>query len=799
MGEVYRAHDPRLGRDVALKILPAALSADPDSLERFTREARAVAALNHPNIVTLHSTEESGGVRFMTMELIEGRTLDRMIPSTGVSLAQFFDVSMGIAEALSAAHQKNITHRDLKPLNVMLTNSGHVKVLDFGLAQSRSKEANVEVEAAREQLTQAGMVVGTAPYMSPEQVEARPLDGRSDIFSFGIVMYQMLTGARPFRGESSPALMASILRDQPEAIRNIRSDVPEGVIRLIERCLKKSPVDRIQSAREILIELKELRRASESGETATRAREESVEPTSLMEASGAAQHSSRRLMMVAAAIVIAVSVGWWSLHGRTSAAVGDRASPSDRKQDTSIAVLPFVDLSAEQGGAYLGAGVAETISTALSRLPGLSITVRSQASSPHDQAVGLREIGRQLGVANILTGSIQRAGGQLRIAARLVRADTEAILWSNVFDRPASDIFAVQDEVARNVAQALQITLNTTAVPATPTGGTRNTEAYDSYLLGRYHWNRRTTDGMIQATAAFKKAIDLDPNYAQAWSGLADAYSLSIPTEYNVPGLDPAEALRRAEEAARKATALAPDLGEAHVSLGMALSNSGRSGMESFERAVALSPSYASAHQFYAYELGPVGRWDEATREMELAHRLDPLSHVITLSLAATYDGADRFAEASSLYAQGLAQSPEAWYGWVLRFAHDLALRKLEDAAVSLRTGLNGIAFTVVTRDERARMIRLADDWANAATREKATENIIHTGEPLQALALARWQRGDKAAIETLEAIVRDDRRKGVSSALTVYGILGPKLRLDPRVQAVARQLGFPPLQISAR
>ncbi|MEO8360603.1 MAG: protein kinase [Vicinamibacteria bacterium] len=799
MGEVYRAHDPRLGRDVALKILPAALSADPDSLARFTREARAVAALNHPNIVTLHSTEESDGVRFMTMELIEGRTLERLIPSTGVSRAQFFDVSMGIAEALSAAHQKNITHRDLKPLNVMLTNSGHVKVLDFGLAQSRSQEANAGVEATRELLTQAGMVVGTAPYMSPEQVEARPLDGRSDIFSLGIVMYQMLTGARPFRGESSQGLMASILRDQPKAIRDFRSDVSEGVIRLIDRCLKKSPVDRIQSAQEVLFELKALRRASESGETATRARDESVEPTALLTASATAPRSSRRLLVAGAAIVIAASVGWWALHDRTTESAAGRPSSSDRKQDTSIAVLPFADLSADQGGAYLGAGVAETISTALSKLPGLSITVRSQASSPHDQAAGLREIGKQLGVANILTGSIQRAGGQLRIAARLVRADTEGILWSNVFDRPAADIFAVQDEVARNVAQALELTLNTASTTAAPTGGTKNTEAYDAYLLGRYHWNRRTTDGMIQATAAFKKAIDLDPNYAQAWSGLADAYSLSIPTEYNVPSLDPAEALRRAEEAARKATALAPGLGEAQVSLGMALSNSGRSGMESFERAVALSPSYASAHQFYAYELGPVGRWDEATREMELAHRLDPLSHVITLSLAATYDGADRFAEASPLYAQGLAQSPEAWYAWVMRFAHDLALSKMDDAAVSLRTGLNGIAFTIVTKDERARMIRLADEWAIPATREKATENIIRTGEPLQALALARWQRGDKATIETLEAIVRDDRRKGVSSALVVYGILGPKLRLDPRVQAVARQLGFPPLQTSAR
>ncbi len=798
MGEVYRAHDPRLGRDVALKILPIALSADPESLERFTREARAVAALNHPHIVTLHSTEEADGVRFMTMELIEGQTLDRMIPPNGVSLTRFFEVSMGVADALSAAHHKGITHRDLKPLNVMMTTTGHVKVLDFGLARSVGLQSgpgsNPEDESTRERLTQAGMVVGTAPYMSPEQVEGRPLDGRSDIFSLGIVMYQMVTGTRPFRGDTSPALMASILRDHPRPVRDVRADIPDGVIRLIERCLEKNPRNRIQSAQEILVELKALRRAWESGHAEGRSVEASMNSTALLETSSAGRFSGSHLPLFAALLVVAGSLGWWVLRGRTPGAIDDRPLSSNSRQDTSIAVLPFAELSADQANAYLGVGVAETISTALSKVPGLSITVRSQASSPHDSASGLREIGRQLGVANILTGSIQRAGGQLRIAARLVRAESEAILWSNVFDRPASDIFAVQDEVARNVAQALQLTLNTGATAA-PVGGTKSTEAYDAYLLGRYHWNRRTTDGMVRATAAFKKAIDLDPNYAQAWSGLADAYSLSIPTEYDVPGLDPKEALRLAEEAARKAIALAPDLGEAHVSLGMALSNSGRSGMAAFERAVALSPSYATGHQFYGYELSSAGRWEESGREMEMAHRLDPLSHVITLSLAVGYDAMDRFAEATPLYAQGLAQSPEAWYGWVMKFAHDLALRRVDDAAVSLRNGLKGFGFTVVTPEERSKMIRLADLWATPATREKATDDIIRTGEPFQALALARWQRGDDAVIETLEAMVRDNRGKDRFQSSSFYAILGPRLRADPRLPALARQLGLPPPQ----
>jgi len=813
MGEVYRAHDPRLGRDVALKILPEALSADPESLERFTREARAVAALNHPHIVTLHSTEESDGVRFMTMELIEGQTLDQKIPKEGITLAQFFEVSTGIADALNAAHQKNITHRDLKPLNVMLTNSGHVKVLDFGLARRRDHqnplEATAAIEPNHERLTQAGVVVGTAPYMSPEQVEGRPIDGRSDIFSFGIVMYQMLTGAKPFRGDTAPSLMASILRDQPKPIREVRADIPEGVTRLVDRCLEKRPDDRIQSAQEILVELKGLRRAWESGAAAGRSAGTTMESTGFVGTSTKAPFSTPRRALAAAFLIVAAYVGWSVLRDPGPAAVADRSGARDARPDTSIAVLPFTDLSADQANAYLGAGVAETISTALSKVPGLSITVRSSASAPHDRAAGLREIGRQLGVANLLTGSIQREGGQLRIAARLVRAANEAILWSNVFDRPASDIFAVQDEVARNVAEALQVRLGpASSVPAAalalptpviPASGTRNTAAYDAYLLGRYHWNRRTTDGMVQAMAAFKKAIDLDPNYAQAWSGLADTYSLSGPDEYAVPGVVEADAFRRAEEAARKAIALAPELGEAHAALGEALAKSGRSGIESFKRAIELSPAYASAHQFFSYALSNVHRVDEASREMETAHRLDPLSHVITLSLAGAYQAMDRFEDSTPLLAQGLAQSPEAWYAWTLKFGHDLALRQMEDAGVSLRTSLKGRGFTVTTSEARARMILLADEWAIPAHRDKATDAIIRTGEPIPALALARWLRGDQAAIETLEAIARDNRRKGLSMAMTLYCVLGPKLSVEPRVQAVARQLGFPAIQSAAR
>src|SRR5262245_31731097 len=269
MGTVYRAHDPRLARDIALKILPENVARDAESLARFQREARAVAALNHPHIVTIHSTEDVGGVQFITMELVEGRTLDQLIAVTGVSMAQFFNVSTAIAEALTAAHQKQITHRDLKPGNVMVMESGLVKVLDFGLARGGVDENPADQVTL---LTQAGMVLGTAPYMSPEQVEARPVDPRSDIFSFGIVMYEMATGSRPFKGDTATSLMLSILKDHPISISEIRSDLPDGVAQLVGRCLEKNPRDRVQTTKEILIELKAHRRVWESGGSASKLR-----------------------------------------------------------------------------------------------------------------------------------------------------------------------------------------------------------------------------------------------------------------------------------------------------------------------------------------------------------------------------------------------------------------------------------------------------------------------------------------------------------------------------------------------
>jgi serine/threonine protein kinase/tetratricopeptide (TPR) repeat protein len=810
MGVVYEAEDLELGRRVAVKFLPEATAKNADTLERFKREARAASALNHPHICTIHDVGVHDGQPFLVMERLSGQTLRHAIGERGMAVERVIALGEQIADALDAAHRAGIVHRDLKPANLFVTERGDAKILDFGLAKITSPESSGPVTAdaptvAGDLLTEAGTTLGTVAYMSPEQARGEAVDARSDLFSLGVVLYEMATGRRPFEGESSAEIFAAILRNDPVPPRAIHPALPARLEEIVLKALEKDASLRYQSAADLRGDLRRLKRDASGGELASA--QPSTARDERLSRKGKDSSGLRRGTWIgfAAAVVVAAGIGYLVTRGSGSgdarASAGAIAAPgasvvasASAAPERSIAVLPFADLSPDRTSAYLGDGVAETLSTALSKVAGLQVTAPASASAFRDQAGDVREIGRQLGVAHVLAGSIQRAGDQLRITARVVRTANGAILWSDVFDRRASEIFAVQDEVARAAAAALQVTLPAAPGSTLAPSGTESTAAYDAYLLGRYHWNRRTTDGMVQATAAFKKAIELDPGYAQAWSGLADSYSLSVPREYDVPGIDPEATVELAEQAARKAIALAPELGEAYASLGEALSVSGRSAeaMPATEKAVALNPAYATGHQWFSYELQNANRWEEGIREMEIAHRLDPLSHVITLSLAIGYDGADRFAEAAPLYAQGLAQSPEAYYAWVMRFANALALGQLDQAAVALRSCLNGHGFLVNSRHP-PEMIRLAEEWNDPSLRKRATDAIIRTGEALQAIALARWLRGDSAAVETVEAAARDGRLANVSYRLAIYAVLGPKLRIEPRVEAALRAAGFEP------
>ncbi|MEP7324596.1 MAG: protein kinase, partial [Gemmatimonadota bacterium] len=680
----------------------------------------------HPHILPLYDSgaagkqgSEGGTILYYVMPYVEGESLrDRLTRQKQLPIDEALSITREVADALGYAHSRGVVHRDIKPENILLE-SGHAVVADFGIARAVSA-------AGGERITQTGMSVGTPIYMSPEQAAGDPdLDGRSDLYSLGCVLYEMLGGQPPFTGPTAEAVTRQHLIAEAAPITNLRPTVPPEVAGALARTLAKNPADRFNPVAQFTDALRPGSRTEPAPSIRT-------VPTS-------AGSRSWRWGLVAVVGVIAVLGGlflWRRGGGRPP--VGG----------ASIAVLPFVDLSPDRNSEYLGDGMAETLINALANVPGLRVAARTSAFSFKGKNLDVRDIGHQLGVSAVLEGSVQRSGTHLRVTAQLIKAADGLHLWSENFDRDAGDIFAVQDEVAKAVVNALQLQLVTASDSSSTRDGTKNAAAYDAYLLGRYHWNRRTTDGMINATLAFKNALALDSSYALAWDGLADTYVLSIPSEYDVPGINPDSILTLAEQAARRALALQPQLGESYASLGEILEYRLKwaEALTAFERGVALSPRYPTAHQWYSYHLMVRNRWDEAIREMETAHRLDPLSHVITLSLAFAYDGADRFAEATPLYQQGLAQSPEAYYAWITRVGHELALGRMSEAIAALGKSFWGLAA------DSGGVVRLERGLTDPATRAATIDELAGRDDPTLAIPFFRWLRGDEATLAMLES-----------------------------------------------
>jgi serine/threonine-protein kinase len=631
MGEVYRARDAKLNRDVALKILPEAFARDADRLARFRREAQAVATLNHPHIVTIFSIEEHDDVPFMTMELIEGRTLDQGIPASGLSLARFFDIAVALADALSAAHRKHIIHRDLKPTNVMVTDDGHVKVLDFGLARVVDADAVRLEEEVTYLGTKEGTIIGTMPYMSPEQIEAKPLDHRTDLFSLGVVLYELATGERPFRGDSSPALMSSILKDHPEPAGERRSDLPGGVSRLISQCLEKHRRERIQTANEVLVELKAQRRAWESG----------------------------------------------------AAAIRDIAPPAVERA-ASIAVLAFTDMSAAKDQDWFCDGIAEEILNALTPLRGLRVAARTSAFSFKGKGDDLRTIGEKLNVTTVLEGSVRRAGDRVRITVRLSEVATGFQLWSERYDRELKDIFDVQDEIAKAIAERLRVTLVGGKDDRLVEQATPNIEAYQLYLKGRALVDRRGAN-VPTGLDLLRRAVELDPGYALAWAGVADALTVLA---YSGAARG-AESKPEAMAAARRSIELDPTSAVGHTALACATllyENNRAMAKREFERALELSPSYGMGRCWFAnfYFNWACGDFEHGIAEARRALDSDPLSAYITMTLGVSLFTAGRLDEAIETCRRATQLDPESFVArWALGIALGMAGR-FEEAVSTL-------------------------------------------------------------------------------------------------------------------
>jgi serine/threonine protein kinase/tetratricopeptide (TPR) repeat protein len=637
MGQVYRARDTKLGRDVAIKVLGNATTNDPNALARFTREAHSIAALNHPHIVTIFSTEEADGVPFMTMELVEGCTLDQLIPRRGLPLAQFFEIAIALADALSAAHQKRITHRDLKPANVMVSRDGRVKVLDFGLASSAEPESGVDADETRTRLTMEGTILGTMPYMSPEQIEAKSLDPRTDIFSLGVMLYEMATGARPFGGESSPALMSSILKDHPRPVAEQRPEVPDDVSRLINRCLAKHPRDRVQTATEILVELSAQRRAWESGASADKS------------------------------------------------ASNIAAQPA--KHVASIAVLPFSDMSAAKDQDWFCDGIAEEILNALTPLDGLRVAARTSAFSFKGKSVDLRTIGETLNVTTVLEGSVRRAGDRVRITVQLSDVADGFQLWSERYDRELKDIFDVQDDIAKAIAERLRVTLAGGKDARLVEQGTTNVEAYQLYLKGRALLARRGASIPI-ALDRFRNAVAIDPHYSLAWAGVADAIT-GLAITGSVAG---ARSKPQAMAAATRSIELDPASAAGHAALACAallFENDGKKAQKEFETALQLRPSYVLGRSWYAvfYLQWARGEIERGIAEARRSLSDDPLSSYLSMLLACALCTAGRVDEAIETARRAVDQDPESFIArWILGVSLGTGGR-FDEAVATMETG----------------------------------------------------------------------------------------------------------------
>ena len=749
MGEVYRARDPRLGRDVALKVLPRDVAGDPDRLSRFEREAKSVAALSHPNIVVLHSIEEAEGVRFLTMELVEGETLDRLMAPGGLPIARVLDLAIPLADALAAAHQKGVVHRDLKPANVMLSKDGRIKVLDFGLAKLAGTEGSpgaTQAPTMESPISSIGQVVGTIPYMSPEQLRGEPTDARTDLFALGILVYELATGVRPFNGASGVEISSAILRDPPPPPRSMRSDLPPDLDRIIGRCLAKDPERRVQTAKDVRNELELVRRI--------------VGPAG------------------------------------TPPARRERPKPAAPTTDMpSIAVLPFANRSASADDEYFSDGLADELINVLAKIKGLRVAARTSSASFKGKDASIADVGRALGVLSVLEGSVRKAGNRVRISVQLVKVEDGYPMWSETYDRTLEDIFAVQDDIAQAVVKELRTTLLGESpdsdasgaaqadVAAAAVGRGTNPEAHRLYLQGSHFIDQFTDDGIRNGIAALEAAVALDPSYALAWARLGQAYAVQ-----GAYGWTPVlEGYGKARGAAQRALELAPDLAEGYLVLSniqAAHDWDYEAAEASVRRALELAPDNPTVLEVAGTLLARVGRLEESEELLLRAMELNPLSSRNCNNIAYLYRTMHRWVDAERWYRKSLELSPgrigtHHMIANVMihqgRDAEAMAEARLEPAAWARLTALGFVHWLGGRPAESA-----------AALAELIEKHATESGFQIAAVHTVRGEYDE--AFRWLERAIAD--RDAGLTLLLMEPTFEP-LHGDPRWPIILKQVGF--------
>jgi serine/threonine protein kinase/tetratricopeptide (TPR) repeat protein len=761
MSRVFVAEERALGRKVVIKVLPADLSGAV-SAERFRREIQLAARLQHAHIVPLLSAGEVDELLYYTMPFAEGESLQARLARDGeLPVADAVKAIREVADALAYAHRHGVVHRDVKPGNVLLS-GGHALVTDFGVAKALGAAAG---EGPAESVTAAGVALGTPSYMAPEQCAADArVDHRADIYALGVLAYEMLTGEPPFRGRSLQQILSAHAAHQPQNVTDIRPSVPPALAALVIRCLLKHPADRPQSADEVLREL------------------EALSTGVAVETSNRAGRLSRVAAYTGTAALLGIAV-YAIVTGSP-----DAISSADSAAVRSVAVLPFANLSPDPQNEYFADGMTEELINALAKVEGLEVRARTSVFAFKGKEVDVRDVGRRLDVATAVEGSVRRSGARLLVTARLVDARTGSSLWSDVYQRNAEDIFAVQEEIARAIVGALAGPL--VGARATPLAGrgTGSLEAYELYLKGRHFWNRRTEEAVVRAVQYFEQATARDPTYARAYAGLADAYVLLA--FFHWP---PQKALPHAKAAARKALALDSTLADAHASLGQILSVfewDWKSAEQHFKRAIALDPENAIARQFYAICLQDQGRFDDAIATLKQAAVLDPLSAPIKLTLGRVYVNGRQPDHAIQQLREAADLNPE-WSGphlflgfaYLQKGAHGEAIEAFRRAArLGGARDSAHLAYAYGVAGQRAEAIEILRELLGQSERRYLppfTIALIHVGLG-ETDETVRWLERGYA------------ERSPMMNTLKSMGAFDP-LRSDPRFVRLLKRMGLDP------
>jgi serine/threonine protein kinase/tetratricopeptide (TPR) repeat protein len=623
MGVVYKAQDTRLDRVVALKFLPPHLHASGPEQARFVQEARAASALNHPNVCTIYDINEEEGQQFIAMEFVDGCTLKQKLPIQKQGDALTYALQIG--DALHEAHEKGIVHRDIKSENIMVNAKNQIKVMDFGLAKLKGSL----------KITKSSSTIGTLAYMAPEQIQGGEVDARSDIFSFGVVLFEMLTGHMPFRGDHEPALMYSILNEEPESVQKSRPEISSEIDHIIHRALEKDPEDRYQRIDDMVSELRREQkktagvvRLSVGGQGGLSSKPVVTDTVTAGEPAGRAK---KRAMLWGALVtgLAGVALVVYLFAGR-------------HKSIDSLAVLPFENVGADPNTEYLSDGITESLINTLSQLSNLTVMSRTSVFHYKGKEVDPLKAGKELGVKAVLVGRVVQRGDNLQISTELVDVSNSSHIWGEQYSKKLADILNLQKDISREISRQLSVKLVGEEEKKLTQLSTENTEAYRSYLKGRFYWNKRTADDLQKAVGYFNQAIEQDPGYALAYAGLASAYVI-LPEYSSLPARD---FIPQTEAAARRALELDPTLAEPHAVLGFVKHTfqwDWEGAENEFQRALALNPNSATTHHWYSNTLFRQGKFEEAFSEISRAQELDPLSLVIAVTVSEGYYYLQRF------------------------------------------------------------------------------------------------------------------------------------------------------------